>query len=141
MHVVVTTCFDKFFLFNVITGKNKILHLHYHNSDVHQTYQGGDITQGTPIHKFAWPSWGGLMRSRGKSNTLFLHLQKIHGQTRQGAKNSHDPLITWPMWDHVTIWEIYRSTITRLMIRIWQGAHHRLLVKFSLIFDGPFFSL
>ena len=28
---------------------------------------------------------------------------------------SHDPLITWPTWRHVTIWSIYIFTFTRLM--------------------------
>ena len=32
------------------------------------------------------PQWSGLVRSRDKLNTFYLHLQKTHGyQTREGA--------------------------------------------------------
>ena len=33
----------------------KTLYLHYRNPYGHKTYQGGDILQGVPTHKIAWP--------------------------------------------------------------------------------------
>ena len=33
--------------------KSKTLYFHHHNAYGHKTYQGTDITQGAPTHKFA----------------------------------------------------------------------------------------
>ena len=79
-------------------------------------------------HPYIWmlSQQGGHVRSRGKLNTLYIHLQKIHGhQTRQGADlhreasilrtTPRDALIKWLTWGVVTIWKNYISTIIKLM--------------------------
>ena len=48
---------------------------------VNQTCQGGDSLQGAPTQKLVW-----LLNEVDKSNTLYLHLQRTHGEeTRQTA--------------------------------------------------------
>ena len=60
------------------------------------------------------PQWGGLVRSRDKLNALHFHLQNTHGyQTRQGTGL---PLEASALNGILTIWKIYISTFTRLMV-------------------------
>ena len=63
------------------------------------------------------------MRSRNKQN-IYLPLQKTHGHKlgkaltypdRFPPLKPHNPLTTWPLWGHLTIWKIYISTFTKLM--------------------------
>ena len=62
------------------------------------------------------PKWSGLVRSRDKLNTLYLHLQKTHEHRNWLDLSWEVPNLKaeWP-FDHVTIWKINISTFTRLM--------------------------
>ena len=71
------------------------------------------------------PHWGGLVRSRGKLDTLYLHLQRpmdiklskmlTYSKMLPPVK-PHDFLVTWLTIDHVTVWKILTSIFIRLMI-------------------------
>ena len=98
IHLDLRTCVNK------RSRDKRKTYLHRHNAYGPKIYHCGDIMQGAPAHKFAWP-WSGHVWPSHKLNTLFLHLQKFHEhETRQGDDLQWESLIvkaTWP-YDHVT---------------------------------------
>ena len=59
--------------------------LHYHNAYGHNIYQGGDIPQGAPTHKFTWPLDEVVLWSH-VTICKYMQQQLTHWhQTRKGA--------------------------------------------------------
>ena len=84
----------------------------YHNSYGQQTFQGGSIPRGAPIHKVTWSSQ--LVRSRHKLNKLYLHFQKTYGLL--GYIVAYPEMILWSCEQHeITNWKKYIIIFTKLL--------------------------
>ena len=106
-------------------------YLYQQNAYGHKTYQRSDITQGVPTHKFTYPlnevvMWGHETNWICYISTCRRPLNTKLGKSltyneRLPSLKSHDPLITWRTWGHVTFSKIYISTTLSQKLTYGQG--------------------
>ena len=108
-----------------------IFPLKYQNTYGQETFQGGDIPWETSSKKFAWHLnrlilWGQVTNKIHVSicrRPMGTVLNKVLTYCeRLTPLKSHDPLMTWPMWGHVTIWKCISPLLQDLWPLILTGS-------------------